>query len=891
MDSETQELIDYFLSESRETLQEVEPLIIQLDGDGDVDDETLAAIFRLFHSMKGTAGFLEFQSVERVTHSAETILQRLREGTLALDQVVIDVLCETLDFINDRLDRIEVTNSDAGAEPQADALTERLGQIVSGELREHPEVPAAVAPEPATPEPALEPAAPEPVAPEPTLEPIARGGLPEPASPPAGAGAGAVDWGMLDEPLPPELAEEIQRIGGAADGEAPEPTAPRAPPQSTPAAPAPEEAVPGPSVGAGETVDTSVGESLGLSMKVSPEIIQQYLGEAEDLLGDVEDALLALDDESASPEQVGAGYRALHSFKGNSGFLGFSDLESLAHTAEGVFGELKDEGLRCTPDLVAALLCMLDATRKAVQQLPDQPPIVADRGRCEARIQEALESARRAPPPPPPAPSPPGAVTGGDPMKQRADDSPRSRPAAPAPAVPEVASSPSGGPAWARAIAAPAPAVAAPAAASSSPPAVAGGRASPKEKSAPTAGASAPAHRRAAPKRKSTLRVDVEKLDMLMDLVGELIIGTTSVIHNPEIQSLDLESFQKSATQLNRITRDLQDVAMSLRMVPIDGTFRKMIRLVRDVSRKQGKKVHLEITGSETEVDKTVAEVISDPLVHMMRNAVDHGIEDAAERAAAGKSPEAQISLSARHQGGEIWIRISDDGRGIDREKILAKARERGLPGSEREGLSDSEVFAFIFEPGFSMAKALTDISGRGIGMDVVKRNIERVGGRVDIESCPGKGTTFTLRIPLTLAIIEGMLFRVGSSYFTIPLLQIVESVVLDQRHITALNNGQEVARIRERLIPVLRLNRFYGIESTSERIEDGIFLIVEDGDAVICLFIDELIGQRQTVVKSLSGYLGDLRGLSGCTVLGDGRISLIIDIQNLLQHHARRAA
>ncbi len=388
-----------------------------------------------------------------------------------------------------------------------------------------------------------------------------------------------------------------------------------------------------------------------------------------------------------------------------------------------------------------------------------------------------------------------------------------------------------------------------------------------------------------------TLRVDVHKLNSLMDLVGELIIASTSIIHSPELAELDIETFQKSAMRLGRVTRSLQDVVMSVRMVPIDGTFRKMHRLVRDVSHKQGKKVELHISGQETEVDKKVAEIISDPLVHLMRNAIDHGIESNEDREKSGKPLAGNITLQARHQGGEIWISITDDGKGMDPQVILAKARERNLPDAQRTDLTDSQIFEFIFAAGFSTAEALSDISGRGIGMDVVRRNIEKVKGRIDISSEVGKGTTITLRIPLTLAIIEGMLVKIGPSCFTIPLLQIKESVVVQEDDITTLSNGQEIARIRNQLIPVVRLHKFYGIRPRSQNISDGILVIIEDNGQIVCLFVDELIGQRQTVVKNLSGYLGDIKGLSGCSVLGDGRISLILDVTNLIKRCTHSSA
>ncbi|MEQ1502587.1 MAG: chemotaxis protein CheA, partial [Myxococcota bacterium] len=374
------------------------------------------------------------------------------------------------------------------------------------------------------------------------------------------------------------------------------------------------------------------------------------------------------------------------------------------------------------------------------------------------------------------------------------------------------------------------------------------------------------------------------KVDQLLDLVGELIIAGTAVRHLPAT-GLDDESFARASAQLDRVVRSLQDVAMSLRMVPVGPTFRRMVRLVRDVSQRVGKAVDLAIEGEETEIDKTVAELITDPLVHLVRNAIDHGLEAPDARSAAGKPRTGQVRLSAAHVGGEVLIRVEDDGRGLDRARIVARAVDRGLvTAAAAARMPDAEVFGFIFEPGFSTAEAVTDVSGRGVGMDVVRRNLELVKGRVDIKSVAGSGAVFTLRIPLTLAIIEGMLVRVGAATFTVPLLRIRESVVAKPEDVTVLSTGQEVVRIRGELLPVLRMHRLYEIEPDHTAIERGILVVVEDGGQPLCLFVDELIGQRQTVIKAVSGYLGVIRGVAGCTVLGDGRISLILDVGALVR-------
>ncbi len=387
----------------------------------------------------------------------------------------------------------------------------------------------------------------------------------------------------------------------------------------------------------------------------------------------------------------------------------------------------------------------------------------------------------------------------------------------------------------------------------------------------------------------SSIRVDTRKLDELMNLVGELIIAETTVTHNPDLEGFEFENFQKAALNLNRITRQLQDVTMQARMVPIEGTFRKMIRLVRDVSQKQKKDVTLITAGEETEVDKSVVETIADPLVHLIRNGIDHGLEDNEQRVGSGKPRVGQLKLEAHHQGGEVWISIADDGRGIDPEKVLASAIKKGIADPEKTYARD-DILHMIFAPGFSTAAEVTDISGRGVGMDVVKRNIERVNGRIDIDTDLGRGTTFTLRIPLTLAIIEGMLVRVGQSFYTIPLLSIKESVKANRESLTATSDGQEMLRLRMRHYPVTKLGDIFAANSACN-IDEGILVIVESEGQQACLLVDEVVGQRQTVIKPLPDYLRHIRTLSGCSILHNGDISLILDIDSLVRNSQKQAA
>jgi chemotaxis protein histidine kinase CheA len=381
----------------------------------------------------------------------------------------------------------------------------------------------------------------------------------------------------------------------------------------------------------------------------------------------------------------------------------------------------------------------------------------------------------------------------------------------------------------------------------------------------------------------SVIRVDIDKLDKMLDLVGELVIAESMVSNNQDLITLKNERFGKAVMQLDKISREIQEVAMSMRMIPLAGVFRKMMRLVRDLAQKANKQVELEIIGEDTEVDKTIIEQISDPLVHLIRNSVDHGLETTAERLAAGKPETGRVTLEAKHSAGEVWITVEDDGRGLNRDKIFQKGVEKGLIKSEDREMKDEDIWRLIFEPGFSTAEQVSSISGRGVGMDVVKRNIERLRGKVDVRTKAGVGTIFAVRIPLTLAIIEGMVVRVGAHRYTIPISSIKESFRPGREQITRTPDGLEIVRIRGELQPVLRLHELYRVDPRYFQLSEGILIMVENSDNKCCLFVDELLGQQQIVIKGLPGYLNHVKGISGCAILGDGEISLILDIAGLI--------
>lgn len=391
---------------------------------------------------------------------------------------------------------------------------------------------------------------------------------------------------------------------------------------------------------------------------------------------------------------------------------------------------------------------------------------------------------------------------------------------------------------------------------------------------------------RSASTTQSIISVSVAKLDKLMDLVGEMVISEAMVIQNPDLAGLELNNFHKAALQLNKITTEIQDMVMSIRMVPLSATFNKMYRIVRDMSKKLDKDVKLEIIGEDTEVDKNIIEHISDPLMHLVRNSIDHGIETLSERLLKGKPKTGIVTLEAKNSGSDVLVIVKDDGKGLDRIKILERAKENQLLIKSENDMTDREVFSLILLPGFSTNDKITEFSGRGVGMDVVAKNIEAIGGSLHVESIPDKGTQITLRIPLTLAIIDGMNIKVGDSCYTIPIISIKESFRPKDSDILFDTDNNEMIMVRGQCYPIIRLHKRFGIDTMVTSLTNGIIIMVEEGDQSFCIFADELLGQQQVVVKTLPEYVQKFKtssGLSGCTLLGDGSISLIIDVAGLI--------
>lgn len=664
---------------------------------------------------------------------------------------------------------------------------------------------------------------------------------------------------------------------------------------------------------------------------------QVFFDETEEHLAAMESLLLALDPGHPDPEAVNAIFRAAHSIKGSSATFGFKEMADLTHVLEGLLDRVRKGDLAFSPALVDACLNAGDLLKAQLAAYRAEQPADAEstaetmallaalgHGSGDApavaprcRIVDFEPSARALWDPAPIAAmldelrtlgscevlhQPPGGI-GAEPWSLRieaavgdeelleivayaADEaSIRIReeeaqdvvdqawgffeplPEAPhdaSPAADALASS--DGVAWA------APDGSCglfelPETVPEAPPA--------SEDEAPP-----PAQRGRA--EAGTIRVSVERVDQLMNLVGELVITRSMLLQAAgEVDIATATRLQTGLSQLERNARDLQDAVMSIRMLPISMVFSRFPRVVHDLSRVLGKQVELKTRGEQTELDKGLIEQIADPLVHLLRNALDHGIETAEVRQAAGKSPLGTVVLSARHQGGSIVIEVSDDGAGLDRPRILARARERGLPCSER--MSDAEVWQLIFEPGFSTAETVTDISGRGVGMDVVRRNVQALGGRIEIESMRGVGTRFSVHLPLTLAIVDGMIVGLGEECYVLPLNQIVESLQIDPGMVRSLSGAARMIQLRGEYLPVIELGRSLEVPGAGTDWTRGIMVVVEADGGRAALLVDALLGQQQVVIKNLEANYRQVVGLSGATILGDGRVALILDVPALV--------
>jgi two-component system chemotaxis sensor kinase CheA len=587
----------------------------------------------------------------------------------------------------------------------------------------------------------------------------------------------------------------------------------------------------------------SVGEleaAITLNLADDAELLHEFHGESLELLQNIERGVLVLEENPTDTETINSIFRAFHTFKGGAGFLHLKALQDLAHELESVLDAARQSKLRITSDTIDLILAGADALNQFTKEIGMQlhgmdagAPIVVPTSELIRRAQALLR----------------GEVV---PASSLADLAITSTVTVHSP---EEDFSTSLQEIQGLLVAANQPVAK-----------------SPSSKTLATADAAS-----------GFVKLETWKLDALVDLVGELVIAQSMVVQDPNVENIVSRTLERSLRQLSRTTSELQRNAMSLRMVPIRGTFQKMTRLVRDISAKQHKQVHLAMDGEETELDRNIVEKLGDPLVHMIRNSVDHGIELPEERELSGKPPLGTIRLSASHQRGGIVIRIQDDGKGLNPHRILAKGIERGLVAPNAE-LSEPEIFNLIFMPGFSTAEAVTDLSGRGVGMDVVRRNIEALRGKIEIQSLPGEGTTFTIILPLTLAIIDGLLVGVGNDRYIIPTMSVRESFRPQSGMVSTVHQRGEVVSVRGKQTPILRLGKYLGTEGKAKEPEEGIVVVVESGESTRAILVDELIGKQEVVIKSLGETFKDQNLLAGAAVLGDGRVAIILDADTLVR-------
>jgi two-component system, chemotaxis family, sensor kinase CheA len=637
------------------------------------------------------------------------------------------------------------------------------------------------------------------------------------------------------------------------------------------AAPTPAQAIP-PSPGAAATDSTVEQAPLVLNLPADADLLREFIIESREHLNNIEQGVLVLEQRPEDAPTLHTIFRAFHTFKGGAGFLNLAPINRLAHVLESLLDRTRQGSLAITPPIIDLILRGHDTLRQFVNEIDAQltgeaplSPIVIPTAQLKESVRALVESPPASNPAPPEAAPPQAELPVLDFPQPAASPAAESTPGpterddarqVPVPLAPQSLRSAN-------------PPTSAPAA----------GRPSINPSETPR---SAPAT--AAP--SATIKVDIQKLDAMMDLVGELVIAQSVVAQSLGQVEDNHSPFARHLTEVSRITKELQRVSLSLRMVPIRGAFQKMARVVRDLAARQGKQIQYVTAGEDTELDRNMVEEISDPLLHLIRNSVDHGIESAEQRLAAGKPGQGVIHLRASHQSGNIVIEIGDDGTGLNRDRILAKALERGLV-SPNTHLSDTEVFALIFLPGFSTAQTITDVSGRGVGLDVVRRNIEKLRGYVEVQSVPGQGATFKLVLPLTLAIIDGLVLGVGDERYIVPTLAVRESFRPRREQLSTVQGRGELVNVRGHLIPLLRLHALFGLRPAAQDPTAGLVLVVHTGGSLRCILVDRLLHKQEVVIKSLSETIRlQNPALAGAAILGDGRVGLILDANALAHLH-----
>ncbi|MCS6807572.1 MAG: chemotaxis protein CheA [Bacteroidota bacterium] len=683
------------------------------------------------------------------------------------------------------------------------------------------------------------------------------------------------------------------------------------------------------------------------------ELLDSFLVETQEILDTLDQDLMQLESQAENFDLLNSVFRSFHTIKGTSSFMGFDQITEITHHAEDILNKLRKAELRVTSDIVDALLEVYDWLKILLKkaQAGDTEPV--DYSKTMQKLHKIIHPESSTPAPTPSSPPtttvapttastpsiPPSGTSiveailsdksfgttgdyftdeelamiakafdeinrsmqSGSRQSTSAQDTQVSSQPLSAQHVqttqPSIAPSPLPSSQLPASAPAPLPTTTPIAARSSEHPSAAKKAPTKEAASVP---ANAPDDKKAvAAATETTIRVDINRLETLMDLSGELVLGrnrlaqvTQELIQRYENHDF-LRELQETSSAIDFITTELQSAIMKTRMVPISKIFQKAPRIVRDLSKEFGKEIELVLRGEETELDRGIIEELNDPLVHMIRNSCDHGIERPEEREKVGKSRKGTLILDAQHEGNHIVVSIIDDGKGIDPEMLKRKALEKGLITSEQaQTMTDRDAYSLIFMPGFSTAEKVTSVSGRGVGMDVVRTNIQKLKGIIEVDSKIGSGTTFTIKLPLTLAIIQGLLVRVQSEIYALPLSAVVEVVNTDLNQIYSINQN-EVIRIRNQVFPLIRMDKILKTPTVEESLENRYVVVVGLADKRLGLVVDELLGQKEIVIKSLGEYLGHIRGMSGSTILGDGRVIMILDIEELIQasHHTIAAS
>ena len=888
-----EDLLPDFIADTEEHIASAEENFLLLLHDG-FNQEVVNTTFRNIHSIKGNCGFVHLFRLQDLLHAMETIVGEMRGKTIVVNNENISYLLKLLDVVKQTVGKLESGGN---------GVILNLKKLLFEAENKFPEAFGIEQTEQAEPEPIEEQAEPEPI-PEPTPEPIAEEipePIAEPVAEPVAEPAEAVEApapifvdfpddavedkadeilakvdaetntfnledtgkqlenifaqieteGFVDEQgdISSEVMPDFSNVSEKCNSEIlaekteqkieekiePEPIEEKIEPKVEEKVMAKVEkaeekkAEPAAKKTAAKAApviknSSQIKEEID-RIVVSDDMRQNFSSDSNEQLNAAEEAFLLLDKEGFDQETMDYSYRQIHSFKGNCGFMQLDDLKAVSHTMETVMQFMRDKRIAVDNKSISFLLNFLDVLRCGVKALEkgentDIPELESYQKRAAEEFPECFPSYK---------------ATAAVAQKSKKIDKVEKVQADDDVMLQNLSldlPSPSGG-----------------------------------------------SKSNSKIVRRQDLRVDLEKLEKIIDLAGELVIAESMVSRNPAVEALANEGLSRSIYRLRRICNELQDATMSLRMVPLAGLFKKMSRLVHDLSNHVEKKINLVTEGEDTEVDKTVFELINDPLVHIIRNACDHGIGTPKERLSLGKKENGTITISGEHRGGAVWITIKDDGRGLQREKILGKAIEQGLVSPDAQ-LTDDEVWQLIFKPGFSTASVVSDISGRGVGMDVVLKNIESINGQIFVKTVPGKGSEFIIRIPLTLAIIDGMIIKAADSLYIIPTLSIKQSLKFEKEQITYSPEQEEILKFQEKLVPVVRVGNLFG--KKEEITENGILIVVEEDNSLTALYVDDIVGQQQIVIKGLSEYISKSRGTSGCTILGDGSVALILDIKTL---------